>query len=106
MWALPDLITTTKLKRFGYQDEYRLAYTTTDAFAFESSLLDICRLHRFFTSSSTSYYPITPTNSLIPPPFSLPPLPYPHLRRCAPIFQPETIVLQGEAHIAERRRPC
>ena len=36
VWALPDLITTTKLKQFQYQDEYRLAFTTTDAFAFEN----------------------------------------------------------------------
>jgi hypothetical protein len=36
VWALPDLITTTKLKRFAYQDEYRLAFTTTNAFAFEN----------------------------------------------------------------------
>src|SRR6266700_8440421 len=36
VWALPDLIITTKLKRFEYQNEYRLAYTTTDAFAFQN----------------------------------------------------------------------
>jgi hypothetical protein len=36
VWALPHLIVTTKLKRFAYQDEYRLAYTTTDAFAFQN----------------------------------------------------------------------
>ena len=74
VWALPDLIITTKLKRFAYQKEYRLAYTTTDAFAFENctyqlvdrkarpapkpeehllqtlelgNLRDICRLHTF-----------------------------------------------------------
>jgi hypothetical protein len=74
VWALPDLIITTKLKRFEYQDEYRLAYTTTNAFAFENctyqlvdrkarpapkpeehfrqtldlgNLGDICLLHRF-----------------------------------------------------------
>jgi hypothetical protein len=74
VWALPGLIITTKLKRFEYQDEYRLAYTTTDAFGFENcnyelvdrkarplpkpeehlratlhlgSLRDICRLHKF-----------------------------------------------------------
>jgi hypothetical protein len=71
---VPDLIITTKLKRFEYQNEYRLAYTTTDAFAFENctyqlvdrkarpspkpeehlnetlelgNLSDICRLHTF-----------------------------------------------------------
>ncbi len=74
VWALPDLITTTKLKRFEYQNEYRFAYTTTDAFAFENcsyqivdrkerplpkpeehhdqtlelgDLRDICRIHEF-----------------------------------------------------------
>jgi hypothetical protein len=36
VWALPDLIITSKLKRFQYQDEYRMAYTTTEAFAFEN----------------------------------------------------------------------
>jgi hypothetical protein len=33
---LPDLITTTKLKRFEYQQEYRFAYMKTDAFGFEN----------------------------------------------------------------------
>jgi hypothetical protein len=74
VWALPDLITTTKLKRFAYQEEYRFAYTTTDAFAFQNctyqlvdrkarpapkpdehhreildlgDLRDICRIHEF-----------------------------------------------------------
>jgi hypothetical protein len=41
VWALPDLIITTKLKRFQYQDEYRLAYTTTDALAFENCTYQI-----------------------------------------------------------------
>ncbi len=41
VWALPDLITTTKLKHFQYQEEYRLAYTTTDAFAFENCVYQI-----------------------------------------------------------------
>ena len=41
VWALPDLIITTKLKPFQYQDEYRLAYTTTDAFAFENCTYQI-----------------------------------------------------------------
>jgi hypothetical protein len=36
VWALPDLIVTTKLKRFEYQNEYRLGYTKTDAFAFQN----------------------------------------------------------------------
>lgn len=35
VWAIPDLITTTKLKKFAYQQEYRFAYTKTDAFRFE-----------------------------------------------------------------------
>ncbi len=34
--AIPDLITTTKLKKFAYQQEYRFAYTKTDAFRFEN----------------------------------------------------------------------
>lgn len=41
VWALPDLITTTKLKHFQYQDEYRLAFTITDAFAFENCTYQI-----------------------------------------------------------------
>jgi hypothetical protein len=76
VWALPDLIITTKLKRFEYQNEYRLAYTTTDAFAFDNctyqlvdrkarplpkpeehlnqtlelgNLRDICRVKTFYT---------------------------------------------------------
>jgi hypothetical protein len=36
VWAIPDLITTGKLKQFEYQDEYRFAYTKTDAFKFEN----------------------------------------------------------------------
>ena len=36
VWAIPDLITTTKLKKFAYQQEYRFAYTKTDAFRFEN----------------------------------------------------------------------
>lgn len=36
VWALPDLITTTKLHHFAHQDEYRFAYTKTDAFAFQN----------------------------------------------------------------------
>lgn len=74
VWALPELIITTKLKCFEYQNEYRLSYTTTDAFAFQNctyqlvdrkarpspkpeehhyqtlelgSLRDICRIHSF-----------------------------------------------------------
>lgn len=74
MWALPDLITTTKLEAFEYQAEYRFAFTTTDAFESENcryelvdrkhtpspkpeehhsmtlelgDLTDICTLHEF-----------------------------------------------------------
>jgi hypothetical protein len=36
VWALPDLVITAKLNKFAYQDEYRLAYTTTNAFDFEN----------------------------------------------------------------------
>jgi hypothetical protein len=41
VWALPDMITTGKLKRFEYQDEYRFAYTKTDAFKFENCTYSI-----------------------------------------------------------------
>jgi len=41
VWALPDQIVTTKLKRFEYQDEYRFAYTITDAFAFQNCRYDL-----------------------------------------------------------------
>ena len=34
VWAIPDLITTSKLEKFAYQQEYRFAYTKTDAFNF------------------------------------------------------------------------
>lgn len=34
--ALPHLIVTSKLKRFLYQEEYRFAYTLTDAFVFQN----------------------------------------------------------------------
>jgi hypothetical protein len=34
--AIPDMITTSKLKRFAYQDEHRFAYNTTDAFKFQN----------------------------------------------------------------------
>lgn len=36
VWAIPDMITTGKLKPFAYQDEYRFAYTKTDAFKFQN----------------------------------------------------------------------
>jgi hypothetical protein len=41
VWAIPDLITTTKLKRFAYQQEYRFAYTKTDAFRFENVRVEL-----------------------------------------------------------------
>jgi hypothetical protein len=41
LWALPDMITTGKLKRFEYQDEYRFAYTKTDAFKFHNCTYNI-----------------------------------------------------------------
>jgi hypothetical protein len=41
VWAIPDLITTTKLKKFAYQEEYRFAYTKTDAFNFENVRVEL-----------------------------------------------------------------
>ena len=41
VWAIPDLITTTKLRRFAYQEEYRFAYTRTDAFKFENVRVEL-----------------------------------------------------------------
>jgi len=41
VWAIPDLITTTKLKKFDYQDEYRFAFTKTDAFRFENVRIEL-----------------------------------------------------------------
>lgn len=73
-WALPDLIATSKLKSYEWQDEFRLVFCFTDALGFEKgalrlvkgdireapkpaehheylvkapSLRDICRLHEF-----------------------------------------------------------
>ena len=40
-WAIPDMITTGKLKQFAYQDEYRFAYTKTDAFKFQNCTYQI-----------------------------------------------------------------
>ncbi len=40
-WALPDRITTCKLGQFAYQDEYRFAYTKTEAFKFENCTYQI-----------------------------------------------------------------
>ena len=39
--AIPDLITTAKLKKFAYQEEYRFAYTKTDAFKFENVRVEL-----------------------------------------------------------------
>ena len=35
-WALPDMIATSKLDAYSWQDEFRLVFTLTDAFAFEN----------------------------------------------------------------------
>ncbi len=35
-WALPDMIATSKLDAYTWQDEFRLVFTLTDAFAFEN----------------------------------------------------------------------
>jgi hypothetical protein len=34
-WALPDLIAASKLHSYGWQDEFRLVFSLTDALAFE-----------------------------------------------------------------------
>jgi hypothetical protein len=34
-WALPDMIATSKLDRYAWQDEYRLIFSFTDALSFE-----------------------------------------------------------------------
>ena len=41
VWAIPDMITTCKLKAFAYQAEYRFAYTKTDAFKFQNCTYQI-----------------------------------------------------------------
>jgi len=73
-WALPDVIATSKLERYAWQDEFRLVFSLTDALQFEKvanrivsdhtgkaqdagehrccrvdigSLRDICQLHEF-----------------------------------------------------------
>jgi hypothetical protein len=74
-WALPDVIATSKLDSYAWQDEFRLVFSLTDALEFENvntrlvhrnnaraaptpaehhfchvkaqSLRDICRLHEF-----------------------------------------------------------
>jgi hypothetical protein len=42
-WALPDVIATSKHLSYGWQDEFRLVYSLTDALAFENVQ---CRLVR------------------------------------------------------------
>ena len=37
VWPQPDLIATTKLARFAYQQEYRLGFSTTGALAFNQA---------------------------------------------------------------------
>ncbi len=73
-WALPDMIATSKLDKYAWQDEFRLVFSLTDALEFENvaiclkqgnarksgnpaehhcyalsvgTLHDICRLHEF-----------------------------------------------------------
>jgi hypothetical protein len=47
VWALPDLITTTKLDAFSYQAEYRFAFTMTEAFEFQNCRYELAdRKHR------------------------------------------------------------
>jgi len=73
-WALPDMIATSKLDSYAWQDEFRLVFSLTDALGFENvavrltqgnarksrnpaehhiyrlsagSFRDICRLHEF-----------------------------------------------------------
>ena len=41
VWAIPDMITTGKLKQFSYQEEYRFAYTKTDAFKFQNCIYQL-----------------------------------------------------------------
>ncbi len=44
VWAIPDMITTSKLKRFAYQDEHRFAYTKTDALKFQNCTYQLTNL--------------------------------------------------------------
>ncbi len=72
-WALPDVIATSKLRKYAWQDEFRLVFSLTDALEFEKvqvrlqrgdrkrpvtgehptylakagSLIDICKLYEF-----------------------------------------------------------
>jgi hypothetical protein len=55
-WALPDLITTTKLKQFEYQDEYRFAYTKTDAFLFQNCTYNIVDRNRTPTPKPEEHF--------------------------------------------------
>jgi hypothetical protein len=40
-WALPDVIASSKLKEFAWQDEFRLVFSVTDALSFEKVELQI-----------------------------------------------------------------
>ncbi len=40
-WALPDLIATSKLAGFAWQDEFRLVFSLTDALAFQNVKLTL-----------------------------------------------------------------
>lgn len=40
-WALPDLIATSKLKSYAWQDEFRLVFSLTDALDFEKVALRV-----------------------------------------------------------------
>ena len=42
-WALPERIALAKLKHFAWQDEYRLAFSLTDAFRFENITTTLVR---------------------------------------------------------------
>lgn len=82
-WALPDMIATSKLDSYAWQDEFRLVFSLTDALEFEhvavcltqgnarkprnpaehhcytlsaGSLRDICRLHEFQPGLSGSSF--------------------------------------------------
>lgn len=82
-WALPDMIATSKLDSYAWQDEFRLVFSLTDALGFEhvavsltqgnarkprnpaghhcytlstESLRDICQLHEFQPGISGSTF--------------------------------------------------
>ncbi len=41
VWAIPHMITISKLKRFAHQNEHRFAYTKTDAFKFQNCVYQL-----------------------------------------------------------------